>query len=63
LRGFKKIFLKPNEKKTVTFTLKPRDLSFINFDLERIVEPGLFEVMAGSSCDDIRLKGSFKVIQ
>ena len=63
LRGFKKISLKRGEKKTVTFTLNPRDLSFINFGLERIVEPGVFEVMVGSSCEDIRLKGSFRVIQ
>ncbi|MBN1290518.1 MAG: glycoside hydrolase family 3 C-terminal domain-containing protein [Candidatus Latescibacteria bacterium] len=61
LRGFKKVTLKPGETKTVDFTLMPEHLSLLDRHLERIVEPGTFEVMVGHSSQDIRLKGSFKV--
>lgn len=59
LKGFEKIFLEPGEKKTVHFTLTSEDLSFINTDLKPVVEPGEFSIMVGSSCEDIRLNGSF----
>ena len=61
LRGFGKIQLKPGEKRTVSFTLTPAHLSLLDRHLESIVEPGVFEVMVGSSCEDIRLTGSFEV--
>jgi beta-glucosidase len=61
LKGFKKIHLIPGEKKTVNFQLTPKDLSFLDKHLEPVVEPGVFEVMVGSSCEDIRLKGEFEV--
>lgn len=63
MKGFEKIALKPGEKKTVEFKLTPDDLSFLNEYLEPLVEPGTFEVMVGSSCKDIRLKGKFEVIE
>jgi beta-glucosidase len=61
LKGFEKISLKPGEEKTVKFKLTPEQLSFLDRHLEPIVEPGIFEVMVGSSCEDIRLKGEFEV--
>lgn len=61
LKGFEKISLEPGEKRTVMFTLTPEHLSFINRNLERVVEPGAFEVQIGSSSKDIRLKGSFTI--
>ncbi|RLE70451.1 MAG: beta-glucosidase [Thermoprotei archaeon] len=61
LRGFKRIRLKPGERETVTFTLTPDDLALIDADMRRVVEPGEFEVMVGSSSEDLRLKGSFHV--
>ncbi len=48
LKGFQKISLKAGEEKTVTFSLKAEDLSFINEALKRVTEPGDFEVMIGS---------------
>ncbi len=62
LRGFDKISLEPGEQKSVSFQLTPHDLSLLNMDMERVVEPGTFEVMVGRSCKDIRLKGSFEVV-
>jgi beta-glucosidase len=61
LRDFVRITLKPGEKKTITFTLKPEQLSFLDANMKPVVEPGKFDVMVGSSSEDIRLKGSFEV--
>jgi beta-glucosidase len=61
LKGFEKISLKPGETRTVHFTLSPEELSFLNARLERVVEPGTFAVMVGSSVDRIRLNGNFEV--
>jgi len=61
LKGFEKISLAAGEKKTVKFKLMPEHLSFLNRNLEQVVEPGMFEVMVGSSSEDIRLKGGFEV--
>jgi len=61
LKGFEKIALKPGEKKTVKFKLTSEHLSFLDQHLEPVVEPGTFDIMVGSSCEDIRLKGSFTV--
>lgn len=47
LRRFEKVSLKPGERKTVTFTLTPDDLSYINRDGKRTVEAGEFEVKIG----------------
>ncbi|MGP8175695.1 MAG: CIA30 family protein [Terracidiphilus sp.] len=51
LKGFERITLKPGEKKTVEFTVTPEMLSILNIDMRRVVEPGVFELMAGPSSD------------
>lgn len=61
LKGFEKIALSPGEKKTVEFKLTPEHLSLLNQHLEPVVEPGTFDIMIGSSSEDIRLKGSVTV--
>lgn len=62
LKGFEKISLAAGEKKTVRFKLTPEHLSLLDEHLEPVVEPGIFEVMVGSSSEDIRLFGKFKVV-
>jgi beta-glucosidase len=61
LKGFEKVALEPGEKKTVHLKLSPEDLSLFDSDMHFIVEPGIFEVMVGSSSNDIKLKGEFEV--
>jgi beta-glucosidase len=61
LRGFERVGLKPGEKKSVRFTLSPRDLMILNRDMEWRVEPGRFQVFVGASAEDIRLRGSFAI--
>jgi beta-glucosidase len=48
LKAFKKVELNPGQTESLSFTLTPRDLSFIGIDLKRIVEPGDFKVMVGN---------------
>jgi beta-glucosidase len=60
LRGFERITLQPGEKKTVTFTLTPADLSLWDRSMHFVEEPGVFGVMIGSSSEDIRLTGEFE---
>ena len=49
LKGFERITLEPGEARTVTFTITPDKLSFLDVHMERVVEPGLFDIMVGSS--------------
>lgn len=56
LRGFERIPLEPGETKTVTFTLFPKDLSLLDRNMVRVVEPGDFRIMVGASSEDIRLE-------
>lgn len=56
LKGFQKVMLQPGESKDVIITL-PVD-AFRFFDekkMEWVLEPGKFQIMAGSSSRDIRL--------
>ncbi len=53
LRGFKRVSLNSGETKTVEFTLGPDELSYLNRDMKRVVEPGTFEVMAGGNSVDL----------
>lgn len=61
LRRFEKIELSAGETKTVTFKLTLNDISFINLQNKRVVEPGDFVFQIGSSSDEIHGKLDFKV--
>lgn len=54
LRGFERVSLQPGEKRTVTFTVGPNDLSMLNVDMHRVVEPGTFDIMVGPSSADTK---------
>ena len=61
LKGFEKVTLDPGEEQTVRFNLTPEHLSLLDEQLKPVVEPGVFEVMIGSSSEDIRLNDQFEV--
>lgn len=62
LRGFEHIALKPGEARTVSFTLPAEKLAFWDETTHAfLTEPGTFEVLVGSSSNDIRLRGRFEV--
>ncbi len=54
LKGFRRITLQPGETQAVEFTLTSDELSFLNENMERIVEPGMFEVMVGGSSVEVQ---------
>ena len=49
LKDFRRVSLAPGESKTVTFTLTPDKLSFLDLNMQRVVEPGEFDIMVGTS--------------
>lgn len=49
LKGFKKVFLKKGENKTVEFEVSENDLRFYNIDMQFVAEPGDFNVYVGGS--------------
>jgi beta-glucosidase len=53
LRGFRRITLDPGESKTVEFSLGFDELSFLNRDMRRVVEPGTFKIMVGGNSVDL----------
>ena len=56
LKGFKKVSLRPGEKKTVTLDITPELLAFYDVNMKYVVEPGAFEIMVGNSSRDADLK-------
>ena len=58
LRGFKRVHLKPGQTETVSFTLTPRQLSLIDNQARRIVEPGEIEIQAGGGQIGARVSSS-----
>ena len=62
LKAFRRVVLKPGEAQTVALSLGPSAMSFYDeAKKDWVAEPGAFEVQAGSSSRDIRLKGVFEL--
>jgi beta-glucosidase len=58
VKRFAKIYLEPGQSRTLTFTLRRDDLSFIGVDDKPTVEPGDFEVMVGKLTDKFTLEAA-----
>jgi beta-glucosidase len=63
LEGFKRIYLKAGEKKTVIFTLDPAKFSIIDNTNHRKVVPGAIEIFAGGCQPSAKLIASEKIIK
>jgi beta-glucosidase len=64
LKGFAKVGLKPGETATVDFTLDERAFAFYDpYKKQWVVEPGLFDILIGSSSRDIRLKAVINMVK
>ena len=63
LKGFAKVSIEHGDKKTVSFELKKRDLSFYDEKTHSwVAEKGIFKVLIGSSSRDIRLEAEFEYL-
>jgi beta-glucosidase len=60
LKGFKKVFLQPGERQTVSISLKKTAFEYYN-DAKKSwgADDDTFEILIGSSSRDLRLKESF----
>ena len=49
LRGFRRVTLNPSESRVVEFSVGAEELSFLNREMRRVVEPGTFTIMVGGN--------------
>jgi beta-glucosidase len=54
LKAFERITLNPGESKTVSFVLTPETFRMWNASMQRVVEPGAFEIMVGPNSADLK---------
>lgn len=54
LKGFEKVFIKAGESKTISFKITSELLSFYDYDLNYVAEPGDFDIMIGGSSQMVK---------
>jgi beta-glucosidase len=54
LKAFERVSLAAGETKTVSFMLTPESFRMWNIDMQRVVEPGAFEVMVGPNSVELK---------
>jgi len=62
LKEFRKVKLEAGEKRTLTFKIPVSSLSLIDINMQETVEAGEFEIMLGTSSEDIILQRKIRVI-
>jgi beta-glucosidase len=63
LKSFAKIYLQPNETKTLRLAFSAQQLKYYDMQMKKILEPGEIEIMLGASSNDIRWKGIVNVVK
>lgn len=53
LKDFARITLEPGESRKIEFTITPEKLQFYNREMQRVIEPGEFEVFIGPGSDKV----------
>ena len=62
LKGFEKVNLQPGEQKTISIPLNQNSFQYFNdVKNEWEMEPGVFDILIGSSSRDIKLNGKIKM--
>jgi beta-glucosidase len=54
LKDFRRISLPPGGTRKVEFTVSAAQLSFLDLDMRRVVEPGIFDIMVGTNSVDLQ---------
>jgi beta-glucosidase len=54
LKAFQRVTLEPGESRTLSFLLTPEAFRMWNVSMQRVVEPGAFEIMAGPDSVDLK---------
>jgi beta-glucosidase len=54
LKGFRRVALKPGERRTLRFELTPDALAFWSIDMKWVVEPGTFTIFVGASSAQLK---------
>ncbi|MBL8316050.1 MAG: beta-glucosidase BglX [Rubrivivax sp.] len=62
LKGFERVHLQPGERRDLHWRIGRETLAFFDAEARRVVEAGWFDVMVGASSADIRLRGSFQLV-
>ncbi len=62
LAGFARVTLEPGERKQVTFKTAASQMAFLDRDMRWKIEKGVTGVEVGSSSEDIRLRGEYRVL-
>ncbi|MFC2111715.1 glycoside hydrolase family 3 N-terminal domain-containing protein [Bacteroidota bacterium] len=60
LKGFQRVELEAGEEKLLGFKISP-ELLVQYIDEQWVIQPGMYEFMAGASCTDIRLRGTVEL--
>ena len=63
LKGFCRVTLQPGEVKEVSFKIGTEALWLWNREMKRVVEPGTFKIMIGTSSDDRRQQATLTVTE
>lgn len=62
LKRFEKVYFEPGEEKEISFKLNRKDFEYYNICLrEWHAESGEYEILAGASSEDIRLKVHYRI--
>ncbi len=61
LKAFQRVSLQPGEARQVNLELDVHQLGLYDAGLDYVVEPGEFDMLVGSSSEDIRLKGTLVI--
>lgn len=56
LKGFRKVSLRPGEKRTIELDITPELLAFYDLNMKYVVEPGEFAILVGNSSRDADLQ-------
>jgi beta-glucosidase len=54
LKDFARVNLQAGESKTVSFTVTPDKLEYYNLNLEKVIEPGNFDLMVGPNSEELK---------